>query len=271
MAWCDDCDRYFVNEDALQQHIDYSAVHRPNYYCEVCQQHFSSAHGLEQHEANSIKHLKKVWKYVCEPCSWGCNRLAAMQNHDVEFHHWCKQHDRFFQNENDLRQHMRSKSHGQSMECPYCSRTFPTVTGITLHLESGTCASGMNRLKVDKRVHEVDTKGVFTNRKRIGYGDWEPEPDIWATERAWNGSAYECYFCDNEYDTLGRLNGHITRFHAPKRTENIYKCPRCERQFKLCSQLIGHVEHTETCDVKGNLRLKKMLAGGVGRSALTMG
>ena len=129
----------------------------------------------------------------------------------------------------------------------------------------------MTRLKVDKRVHEVDTRGVFTNRKLIGYGEWEPEPDIWATAQAWNGRAYECYFCDNEYNTLGGLNGHITHIHAPKRTENIYSCPGCGRQFKLFSQLIGHVEHTGTCTVKEDRRLKGMLTGRVSRRALTMG
>ena len=162
---------------------------------------------------------------------------------------------------------MKSKSHGQSMQCFGCDRVFPTFTGITLHLESGTCASGATRLKVDKRVHELDTRGAITNRKRIGYGDWEPEPDIWATECAWNGYAYECYICDNEYDTLGRLNGHITQIHAPKRTENIYNCPGCGRQFKLFSQFMGHMEHTGTCPVRENRRLKKALNG----RALTMG
>ena len=147
---------------------------------------------------------------------------------------------------------------------------FPTVTGVTLHLESGTCEGGMNRLKVDKRVHEMDTRGAITNRRRIGYGEWEPEPDIWATDAAWNGRAFECYFCDREYNTLGGLNGHITQIHAPKRTESIYTCPGCGRQFKLFSQLIGHVEHTGTCPVKANHGLKGMFVGAVSCRRLTM-
>ena len=120
----------------------------------------------------------------------------------------------------------------------------------------------MNRRKVDLRVHEIDRHGVITNRKRIGYGEWEPERDIWATANAWNGGAYECYFCDNEYNTLGKLNGHITRIHAPKRAEDLYSCPGCGRQFKLFSQLMGHVEHTGTCAVKENRGLKRMLTMG---------
>lgn len=102
MAWCDDCDRYFVDEDALQKHLDNAAVHR--HYCEPCERHFPNAHALEQHEENSIQHLNKVWTYVCEPCRWGCDRKKLMENHDVEVHNWCKEHDRFFENESDLRQ-----------------------------------------------------------------------------------------------------------------------------------------------------------------------
>lgn len=156
------------------------------------------------------------------------------------------------------------------MSCPGCKRTFPTFTAVTLHLESGTCVSGATRLKVDQRIHEMDTRGVVTNHKRIGYGEWEPEQDIWATARAWNGRAYECYFCDKEYNTLEKLNGHITRIHAPKRTENIYNCPRCGRQFTLFSQLMGHIEFSGTCTVREDHRLKGMLTNGVSRR-LTMG
>lgn len=271
MAWCIDCRREFVNEFALQQHFDYAAAHRPVYHCGTCSQNFSSARGLEQHLSNSIMHLRRIWNYVCEPCRLGYNRLESLENHKEEVHHWCKLHDRFFENENNLRQHKASKAHGQPKKCPGCSRTFPTITAVTLHLESGTCESGMNRRKVDQRVFDADTGGVVTKRKLIGYGEWEPEPDIWATACAWNGYAYECYFCDNEYNTLPRLNGHITQIHAPKRSENIYRCPGCGRQFTLFSQLIGHVEHTEMCTVKEDRRLKGMLTGGLGHRRLTMG
>lgn len=104
MAWCDDCDRYFVNEDALQKHLNYAEVHRPVYYCEPCEQHFSNAHGLEQHKAYSMKHLNRVCRYVCESCKKGYHKLKSLEDHNEESHYWCKQHDRFFQNANDLRQ-----------------------------------------------------------------------------------------------------------------------------------------------------------------------
>ena len=104
MPWCHDCDRYFVNEDALQQHVDHAAVHRPVYHCEPCEQYFSNALGLEQHNQYSIKHLRNSWVYVCEPCMFGSDRLGSMEKHNEKAHYWCKLHDRFFENENNLRQ-----------------------------------------------------------------------------------------------------------------------------------------------------------------------
>jgi len=118
----------------------------------------------------------------------------------------------------------------------------------------------MNRRKVDQRVYDLDRGGIFTGPRLLGYGEWEPEEDIWASGQAWNGRAYECYFCDREYNTLEKLNGHITQIHAPKRTEDIYSCPGCGRQFKYFSQLMGHVEHTGTCGVRENRQAKRWLA-----------
>lgn len=262
MAWCDDCDRGFVSERALQQHYMNAAAHR--FHCQYCDQDFPHARALEQHEDNSIKHLKRIWDYVCEPCKLGWDRVEQLEKHYEEVHHWCKMHNRFFNNANNLRQHKLSRDHGASKTCPGCSSTFPTYHALSLHLESGTCPSGANRRRVDQYVHAQDRGGMVT-RKLIGYGEWEPEDDIWATEQAWNGWAWECYFCDNEYSTLGKLNGHITQVHAQKRTQQIYHCPGCQRGFTYFSALMGHIETSEACTIRQDRRLR-----GLFRRTLTM-
>ncbi|KAF8456144.1 hypothetical protein BDZ91DRAFT_745858 [Kalaharituber pfeilii] len=259
MPWCRDCDRYFHTQHSLQQHLDTAAVHQPVYYCEPCNKHFPDAHALDQHEENSIKHLRRVWEYVCEQCKWGCDTEDEMDDHDEDCHFYCRVHKLHFDNENNLRQHLASKAHGVNRQCPACRCRFPTITAVTLHMEAGTCAGGYNRHKVDRKIHEADRKGIITNRKLIDYGNWQPEPDVWATENAWNGYAYECYFCDSEYPTLSKLNGHITRRHAEKRTEKLYHCP-CGKQFKYFSALMGHVEFGN-CGVKEDRRLKGMFNG----------
>jgi len=253
MVWCQQCDRYFASNGALQQHFDNAEVHRV-YVCTLCNQDFNNESALSQHEKNSLKHLKRLWKFVCDPCKWGCSTEAQMEKHDHQVHLYCSQHRQSFQNENNLRQHLNSKAHGVSKSCPFCRKSFPTFSAITSHLEAGTCSSGMNRRMLDQMVHAKDTGGMVTDRKRIGYGNWEPEPDVWATSNAWNGYAYECYFCDNQYSSLPTLNGHITRFHAAPRTENLYHCPCCDRQFKLFSQVMAHIDHTNSCRVKENRR-----------------
>lgn len=59
-----------------------------------------------------------------------------------------------------------------------------------------------------------------------------------ASEGAWNGQAFECYFCDKEYDTLAILNQHLNSgVHEGK----AFHCKHCgftaTRQFSSCLQL----------------------------------
>ena len=62
-----------------------------------------------------------------------------------------------------------------------------------------------------------------------------------ATDRAWNGSAYACYFCTREFSTLDSLNRHIK---SPVHEQKIYRCPKagCGREYKLLSRWEQHVE-----------------------------
>ncbi|KAF8453884.1 hypothetical protein BDZ91DRAFT_668417 [Kalaharituber pfeilii] len=256
MAWCDSCDRYFVNEYALQQHLDNAEVHRTP-FCEPCGQSFSSWEGLSQHEDNSLKHKRNVYDYVCSPCNWGCDDEWEWERHEVEVHFWCKVHDRYFNNENNLRQHLASAAHrGNKLLCPSCERGFPTYSAVARHMESGTCEGGLNRRNVEMYIRQKDRGHLVTN-KLLTYGEtWQPEPDVWATDNAWNGRAYECYFCDNEYSSLGKLNGHITRFHAQTRVHSVYHCPskECGKQYKLFGDLMGHLEHSNTCTGRNVLK-----------------
>lgn len=105
MPWCEDCNQHFSTSSRLQRHLDTSAAHQtPEYVCEPCNRVFNTEEGLTKHEKNSVKHLHNKYNYVCEDCHWGCNKEKTMDEHDTEFHFWCKEHDRFFADENELRQ-----------------------------------------------------------------------------------------------------------------------------------------------------------------------
>ena len=106
----------------------------------------------------------------------------------------------------------------------------------------------MNRRMIDEAVARLDRNGILTDPKRLIEFDTREEVlDTWATERAWNGSAYECYLCSRKFHSLNSLNQHLrSTAHAEKR----YRCPSvwqgCGKEF---SALSGFVQHMEKCRV----------------------
>ena len=94
-------------------------------------------------------------------------------------------------------------------------------------------------------VHQLDRDNVIT-RPMISLPGYSNVETI-ATDRAWNGRAYECYLCTREFTSLNGLNNHIK---SPVHEQNIYRCPKmsCRREYKLLSGLVQHVE-SESCGV----------------------
>lgn len=222
MPYCNPCDRWFSN-NGYSQHINTSAAHRLpwesyDWDCEFsgCNRSFVTEHARDQHHANAANHP------YCEPC------------------------DRMFQNENNLRQHQHSKAHvGDfgSIACPFCKQVYTTASGVTIHLESGVCVSGLNRAKINDIVRQLDKRHVIT-RPMITMPGYD-FVEVTATERAWNGSAYECYLCERDFTSLRGLDNHIK---SPVHEQAMYRCPKagCRREFKLLSGLVQHVE-SESC------------------------
>jgi hypothetical protein len=67
----------------------------------------------------------------------------------------------------------------------------------------------------------------------------------YATERTFNGTAYECYLCHRTFRTLDALNTHIS---SPAHDANEFRCPKCKREYKLVSSLMQHIE-SEVCGI----------------------
>jgi Zinc-finger double-stranded RNA-binding/Zinc-finger of C2H2 type len=53
---CDDCDRSFDSEVALQQHLRDLPAHAPSLDCETCDRSFDSEEALQQHLQDSRIH-----------------------------------------------------------------------------------------------------------------------------------------------------------------------------------------------------------------------
>nr|VWO96247.1 C2H2-type domain-containing protein [Ganoderma boninense] len=174
-----------------------------------------------------------------------------MLSHCREAHYdrWCAPCKRMFQNENNLRQHLGSATHcPANIVCPMkgCGRSFISTAALVLHLESGTCASGMTREMVDRLVKKYDKHGVITDPSRLIQGSGTSSPQVtrtWATDRAWNGQAYECYLCHKTFRSLSALNAHLG---SPVHGDKLYRCPRgfggCGIEFRTLSAFCQHVE-----------------------------
>lgn len=134
------------------------------------------------------------------------------------------------------------------MRCPSrgCNKTFVSPSGLVNHFESGACPSRMTRRQLNHFVVRADTNNYITNPSRLltgPFGRFEPPaPAVtWATERSWNGKAYECFLCHSEFKRLDQLNQHL---QSPRHEDKIYRCPKldCRTEFVTLSGLCQHVE-----------------------------
>ncbi|KAJ8496577.1 hypothetical protein ONZ51_g1017 [Trametes cubensis] len=163
---------------------------------------------------------------------------------------YCVPCKRMFQNWNNLDHHHRSTLHrGRTVACPMrgCDKAFVSSAALIHHLESGGCVSRVDRHTVNRIVERLDRQNIITNPARVIAGGTNAHPptivDQWATEYAWNGSAYECYLCHRTFRTLPALNQHL---RSPTHDDKMYRCPHnlygCGAEFVALSAFCQHVE-----------------------------
>ncbi|KAL1737251.1 hypothetical protein EV714DRAFT_241157 [Schizophyllum commune] len=262
MAYCERCDRFFTSNRALDQHEEDSPHHnicddcnvdfptwlglkehyvqsRKHAYCQYCDEHFQDRYDLEDHYIED--------HFYCRKCRRVFVNDRGLQEHyrQSDAHHYCTSCQRDFQSESNLQSHLNSSIHRpRNVVCPFrgCGQAFISLSALALHCESGRCPSGVDRRTVDRLVRTIDRNNYITDPSRmITGGDQERTVRNIATERSWNGYAYECYLCNRMYSTLHGLNQHLSSsYHADK----VYKCPMkgCSHRSATVSALFQHVE-----------------------------
>lgn len=144
-------------------------------------------------------------------------------------------------------QHMNSRVHqGSNSTCPFCKRGFNGYSGVSHHLETGSCpnAPQVNRENIYRFINARDTNNVITTKQLT----WQAEVDgatYEANGSTWNGQSYECYLCHREFNQLRGLTQHL---HSPAHKSKIYRCPNrgCADEFKSLAALFNHLE-SERC------------------------
>lgn len=151
---------------------------------------------------------------------------------------------------------MRGSTHKvQDIRCPGrgCSMSFVSVGAMTLHLEHGTCVSGMNRNQVNRLAVQYDRNNVITKPNRLLTGGGSSSglyafttTTFIVSNKAHNGQAWECYLCNSEFRRKADLQKHLD---SPRHQEKMYRCPRsdCRKEFTTLSGFMQHVE-SQACE-----------------------
>ncbi|KAF8607584.1 hypothetical protein BDV93DRAFT_603385 [Ceratobasidium sp. AG-I] len=264
MTYCTRCKRSFHTYGALYQHQNNSQKHN---MCHRCHKDYTEIEDLREHLASDIRHN------ICDVCQEDfeneneldehrrtdhvhcgvCDKWTAtnddMIEHNKDVHNLCVECDHYFSSMNALKNHRKSSRHvSKTVPCigGRCNEKFIHKAAMLLHIEEGGCKSGATRHTVDQSVAELDQDHFITNPNRIVTGPIQ----TWATQRAWNGHSFECYFCHREFQALKGLNQHLT---SPAHEQPAYRCPphlnnNCGSQFKTLGALCQHIE-SESCGV----------------------
>ncbi|KAJ7933296.1 hypothetical protein B0H13DRAFT_1592478 [Mycena leptocephala] len=200
---CNDCAKDFTSWQAPKQHFVQSSMHE---YCQHCDTHFDDSEELEDHYQTD--------RHYCAKCRGFFQNALGLHEHyrQSTLHHCCVPCKRLFLSASNLTNHLNSSlRRPKDVPCPGkgCGLAFVSRSALILHLESGTCKSGADRQTINRYVRQYDTKNVITDPARLLTGGGTSEIQYTATERAWNGSAYECYLCHAGYRTLAALNQHL--------------------------------------------------------------
>jgi len=146
-----------------------------------------------------------------------------------------------------LVKHLNSSIHRRNeISCPFCKRGFTTATGVTHHLETGSCpqARSLNRDTILTEIRRRDPNHLITKKLLTFH---ETSSTITATSASFNHASgyYECYLCHKGFRELKSLNNHV---NSPAHKEKVYHCPgrACGREFRALAPLFNHLE-SETC------------------------
>ncbi|TKA57201.1 hypothetical protein B0A53_01157 [Rhodotorula sp. CCFEE 5036] len=242
---CYDCNYSYQDRDDLDDHLDYH-----HFACLSCDQTYSSQAARRSHWANSRAHSfctlcdtfhdndnelhahKQQEHYRCQNCStWFASELGRHE-HARQAHAklYCVSHRRAFQTPANYNAHMHSAEHvGRNQPCPFqCGRMFPDRSAVALHLEAGSCSSGVTRAMIDNFMRTHDQQRLVT----------APQPML-----------IEGPASNSKTSTI--LNAHLSSpRHAytdvdDANREKLYKCPNkaCNRPFTTLSGVIQHAEY----------------------------
>ncbi|KAL7627146.1 hypothetical protein AAE478_003922 [Parahypoxylon ruwenzoriense] len=241
---CGTCHKVFeAGWRARENHLRSTGHRAPAFECDGCSRYFRSETARFQH-MEALNHFE--WE--CSICDETWPTEDRQIEHEHEDHNYCGECRKTFPNYNNLKMHLNSRAHrGQQIQCPFCKSRHATATGLTHHVETGSCpnAAGLNRDTLYKFVRSKDSRGIIT-KNLIG---WTGSTEYEANDRSYNWvrQGWECYLCHRLFDLLKSLNQHLNS-PIPADQESLYHCPNraCKKEFTTLAGIINHLE-SESC------------------------
>ncbi|KAF2813916.1 uncharacterized protein BDZ99DRAFT_227393 [Mytilinidion resinicola] len=137
---CNRCNREFRSENAARQHVQNSPRHHP---CDV---------GSCNYDADGREDLLDHWRQeecriVCEGCQKGIMPHYFDQHLADEY--VCGTCDRHHNSYSNL-EHHKLVHLPLTLECWGCERKFATIPAMMIHLESGSCTSGIDEIDLNQ-------------------------------------------------------------------------------------------------------------------------
>ncbi|RUS32907.1 hypothetical protein BC938DRAFT_473844 [Jimgerdemannia flammicorona] len=213
--YCPSCKRDFCDSRALDQHLN-SAVHRgKTFKCPLCDAIFNTVSGLGQHIENNCtnfpftrkdipKLIQMAEKVIGAPNLLTCPRIT----YDVDSNSYATAKTKT-KTSISTRIIVFDSEHAQNgdvYECPLCDRSFGTSASLAQHLASSVHGSPVAVVDADK---------------------------------AWDGSSFGCYLCNRRLFTQNALEQHLNSLvHDAKELW----CRGCGHEFKVVSALVHHLE-----------------------------
>ena len=229
MKVCGECNGKFATSASLQAHYQ-ATQHATSFECCLCSRKFGSLTALEQH----LSHAKRCFKPPTkpQPSSFPCPK--------------CK---KIFKGRNALDTHLSSLAHNplSNLRCPLsatCSKKFASPSALLHHLESGKCASGLDRHQIASFVKANDTTGVIVGQSKLlslptNLNNWTEldydsssdssggdilTPTSTQIDTPLKGLKFKCVRCrdSRQFKTLAALKSHL---ESPKHDAKIFHCP----------------------------------------------
>ncbi|KAH9168393.1 hypothetical protein EDB89DRAFT_1992280 [Lactarius sanguifluus] len=201
-AYCDQCERWFPHDRALEQHKEDSNSH---WICDDCNLDLENDDALRQHFIQSRNH------YYCKECNhFGFEE--SRRQHMNDRHWYCTVHDLVFKSVAGLRSHHKENS--DHHYCFECEGDFQDEDKLWDHLVEDHKACG-------------DCHEVFNSYSELQRHEYEVH--------------MYCAKCDRGFQSESNLRHHLnSKLHRPSTV--LCPSPKCNRSFVSPAALTHHFE-----------------------------